>query len=46
LEGKEIEEVEEVKKLRRGALLGRGAGETRARRVFTSYDRADYRSCQ
>ncbi len=46
LEGKEIEEVEEVKEFGRGALLGRGAGETRVRRLFTSYDRTDYRSCQ
>src|SRR5260370_24843760 len=46
LEGKEIEEVEEVKEFGRGALLGRGAGETRVKRVLPSYDRTDYRSCQ
>src|SRR5229473_7275713 len=27
-------------------MLGRGAGETMVRRLFTSYDRTDYRSCQ
>ena len=46
LEEKEIEETEEVKEFGRGVLLGRGAGETRVRRVFTSYDRTGYRSCQ
>ncbi len=46
LEVKEIGEVEEVKEFKRGVLLGRGAGETKVRRVFTSYDRTDYRSCQ
>ena len=46
LEGKEIEEVEVMKELRRGVFLRRGAGETMVRRVFTSYDRTDYRSCQ
>src|SRR5712692_1444500 len=46
LEGKEIEEVELMKEFKRGALLGWGAGETMGRRVFTSDDRTDYRSCQ
>ncbi len=46
LEGKEIEEVEVLKELRRGVLLGLGAGKTKLRRVFTRYDRTDYRSCQ
>ena len=46
LEGKGIEEVELMKGFKRGALLGRDAGETKVRRVFTSYDRTDYRSCQ
>ena len=46
LEGKGIEEVAEVKELKTGVLVGRGAGETKVRRVFTSYDRADCRSCQ
>jgi hypothetical protein len=46
LEGKEIEEVELMKEFKRGALLGWGAGETISRRVFTSDDTIDYRSCQ
>ena len=46
LEGKEIEEVELMKEFTRGAWLGWGAGETMRRRVFTSDDRTDYRSCQ
>ncbi len=46
LEGKEIEEVEEVKEFKKGVMLGQGAGETRVRRAFTSYDRTDCRSCQ
>jgi len=46
LEGKEIEEVELMKGFKRGALLGWGAGETMGRRVFTSDDRMDCRSCQ
>jgi hypothetical protein len=46
LEGKGIEEVGEVREFRIRRLLGRGAGETMVWRVFTSYDRADYRSCQ
>src|SRR5229473_2941689 len=46
LEVKEIGEVEEVKEFKKGALLGWGAGETMAKRVFTRYDRTDYRSCQ
>jgi hypothetical protein len=46
LEGEEIEEVEEVKELGKGVMLSGGARETIVRRVFTSYDRTDYRSCQ
>ena len=46
LEGKEIEEVEEVKGIGLRRLLGRGAGETMVCRVFTSYDRTDYLNCQ
>ena len=46
LEGKEIEEVELMKEFTRGAWLAWGAGETMAKRVFTSDDRADCRSCQ
>jgi hypothetical protein len=46
LEGKEIEEVEERKEVGKEVLLGRGAGETKLRRVFTSDDRTDCRSCQ
>jgi hypothetical protein len=45
-ERKEIEEAEEIKELERGVPLGRGEGETKIRRVFTSYDRTDCRSCQ
>jgi len=50
LKVKEIEEVEEAKEFGRGVLPGQGAddrvGETMLRRVFTSYGRTDYRSCQ
>ena len=46
LQGKEIEEGEEVKGCARGVLLWEGAGETEVRRVFTGHDRADYLSCQ
>src|SRR5712691_8640181 len=46
LEGKEIEEVEERKEVGEEVLLGRGVGETKLRRVFTSDDRTDCRSCQ
>src|SRR5260370_3320447 len=46
LEGKEIEEIEVVKEFRRAVLVGRGAGETMVRQVFTSDARTDYRSCQ
>ncbi len=46
LEGKEIEEVELMKEFKRGAWLGRGAGKTKLRRVFTSDARTDYRNCQ
>jgi hypothetical protein len=43
---KEIEEVEGESEFRSGALVRRGAGETRVRRIFTSNDRTDYLSCQ
>jgi hypothetical protein len=46
LEGKEIEEAEEVKEFGRGVFLGRDGGGTMLRRVFTSDGRADYLSCQ
>jgi hypothetical protein len=36
LEGKEIEEAEEMKELKRGELLGPGTAETKLKRVFTS----------
>ena len=41
LEGKEIEEVELMKEFTRGAWLRWGAGETMAKRVFTSDDTKD-----
>ncbi len=46
LEVREIEEGEEVKEFGSGALLRRGADETKLGRVFTTYDRIDYRSGQ
>jgi hypothetical protein len=46
LEGKEIEEIEEAKELGREVWLGQGADEIRVRRVFTSDNSTDYRSCQ
>jgi hypothetical protein len=41
LEGKEIEEVELTKEFKREAWLRWGAGETMAKRVFTSDDTKD-----
>ena len=46
LEGKGIEEVEEVKKLGTEVMVEGDGGETMVWRVFTSYDTKNYRSCQ
>jgi hypothetical protein len=46
VEGKEIEEVEEVKVLRGRGMAGAGDDKTKAKRVFTGHDTKDYRNCQ
>jgi len=46
LEGRGIEEVEEVKKLGTEVMLEGDGGETMVWRVFTSYDTKNYRNCQ
>jgi hypothetical protein len=46
LEGKGIEEVEEVKKLGTEVTLEGDGGETMVWRLFTDYDTKNYRSCQ
>jgi len=46
MEGKEIEEVEQLKELRTGRRCKAGDGETMVRRTFTSNDTKDYRNCQ
>jgi len=46
LEGKEIEEVEGVKKLGTEVALEGDGSETMVWRVFTGYDTKDYRNCQ
>ena len=46
MEGKEIEEVEGVKKLGTEVALEGDGSETMVWRVFTGYDTKDYRNCQ
>ncbi len=46
MERKEIEEAEVKKEFRRRERPWRGAGETRVKQVFTSYDRTGYQNCQ
>ena len=46
LEGKGIEEVEEVKELGTEVVVEGDGGETIVWRVFTGYDTKNYRSCQ
>jgi hypothetical protein len=45
LEGKEIEEIEEVKEFGKDLMMEQGGGEATVWRVFTDYDTKDYRSC-
>jgi hypothetical protein len=46
LEGKKIEEVEDVKEFRKGKMCKADDVETKVRRTFTSYDRSVCRNCQ
>jgi hypothetical protein len=46
LEGKEIEEVEEVKGFRTGRKCEAREAETKAWRVLTRHDTKNYRNCQ